>query len=98
MPSVSDAVHEAAEDMRALKGGLISRVTIHAIDRNGDQPGDPVLAAKAIIQAVTSENPPLHLLLGALAYQRAATKIENLQKDFEAWRDIALATDFDAAR
>jgi L-asparaginase / beta-aspartyl-peptidase len=34
--SVSDAVHEAAEDMRALKGGLISRVTIHAIDRNGD--------------------------------------------------------------
>jgi L-asparaginase / beta-aspartyl-peptidase len=33
--SVSDAVHEAAEDMRALKGGLISRVTIHAIDRNG---------------------------------------------------------------
>jgi NAD(P)-dependent dehydrogenase (short-subunit alcohol dehydrogenase family) len=70
----------------------------YAIDRNGDQPGDPVLAAKAIIQAVTSENPPLHLLLGALAYQRAATKIENLQKDFEAWRDIALATDFDAAR
>jgi L-asparaginase / beta-aspartyl-peptidase len=34
--SVSDAVHEAAEDMRALKGGLISRVTIHAIDRKGD--------------------------------------------------------------
>src|SRR3984957_5574302 len=34
--SVSDAVHEAAEDICALKGGLISRVTIHAIDRNGD--------------------------------------------------------------
>jgi L-asparaginase / beta-aspartyl-peptidase len=33
---VSDAVYEAAEDMRALKDGLISRVTIHAIDRNGD--------------------------------------------------------------
>jgi len=30
--SVADAVYEAAEDMRALKGGLISRVTIHAID------------------------------------------------------------------
>jgi beta-aspartyl-peptidase (threonine type) len=34
--SVSDAVYEAAEDMRALKGGLISRVTIHAVDRRGD--------------------------------------------------------------
>jgi len=30
--TVADAVHEAVEDMRALRGGLISRVTIHAID------------------------------------------------------------------
>jgi len=30
--SVADAVGEAVADMRALKGGLISRVTIHAID------------------------------------------------------------------
>jgi len=29
---VDDAVGEAVEDMRRLKGGLISRVTIHAID------------------------------------------------------------------
>jgi L-asparaginase / beta-aspartyl-peptidase len=34
--SVADAVFEAAEDMRALKGGLISRVTIHAIDARGN--------------------------------------------------------------
>jgi beta-aspartyl-peptidase (threonine type) len=34
--SVADAVGEAVEDMRALKGGLISRVTIHAIDARGD--------------------------------------------------------------
>ena len=34
--SVADAVHEAANDMRALKGGLISRVTIHAIDTRGN--------------------------------------------------------------
>ena len=34
--SVDDAVGEAAEDMRALKGGLISRVTIHAIDTKGN--------------------------------------------------------------
>ena len=33
--SVEEAVFEAANDMRALKGGLISRVTIHAIDRAG---------------------------------------------------------------
>ena len=33
---VADAVHEATEDMRALRGGLISRVTIHAIDARGN--------------------------------------------------------------
>jgi L-asparaginase len=32
---VADAVYEAAEDMRALRGGLLSRVTIHAIDAKG---------------------------------------------------------------
>jgi L-asparaginase len=34
--SVADAVREAVEDMRALKGGLISRVTVHAIDARGN--------------------------------------------------------------
>ena len=33
---VADAVGEAVEDMRALKGGLISRVTVHAIDAKGN--------------------------------------------------------------
>jgi L-asparaginase / beta-aspartyl-peptidase len=33
--TVADAVLEAVEDMRALKTGLISRVTIHAIDPRG---------------------------------------------------------------
>jgi L-asparaginase len=33
--SVADAVGEAIEDMRAMRGGLLSRVTIHAIDTRG---------------------------------------------------------------
>src|ERR1700733_6664503 len=33
---VTDAVLEAVEDMRALKTGLINRVTIHAIDATGN--------------------------------------------------------------
>jgi beta-aspartyl-peptidase (threonine type) len=33
--SVEEAVMEAVEDLRQLKGGLIQRVTIHAIDRDG---------------------------------------------------------------
>ena len=33
---VADAVMEAVDDMRRLKGGLIGRVTIHAIDNKGN--------------------------------------------------------------
>ena len=34
--SVDDAVREAADDMRAMKGGLLSRITVHAIDAKGN--------------------------------------------------------------
>lgn len=65
-----------------------------ATERNGNQPGDPARAAEAIIQAVTSEHPPLHLLLGRFAYERATAKLEILRKEFETWRDVTLGADF----
>jgi len=33
--SVEKAVYEAVEDLRALEGGLLNRITIHAIDHQG---------------------------------------------------------------
>jgi NAD(P)-dependent dehydrogenase (short-subunit alcohol dehydrogenase family) len=66
----------------------------YATDRNGRQQGDPALAADAIIKAVTAENPPLHLPLGAMAYERANAKLDELKKEFAVWRDVALATDY----
>jgi NAD(P)-dependent dehydrogenase (short-subunit alcohol dehydrogenase family) len=62
--------------------------------RNGRQPGDPVRAAKAIIAAVTAERPPLHLLLGAIAFERAGKKLAALRDEMELWRRVGLATDF----
>jgi NAD(P)-dependent dehydrogenase (short-subunit alcohol dehydrogenase family) len=66
-----------------------------ASTRDGKQPGDPSRAATAIIKAVTSEKPPLHLLLGRFAYDSATAKTERLQKEFEAWREVTLAADFE---
>ena len=34
--SLPDALYEAAEDMRALQGGLIHGIALHAIDRDGN--------------------------------------------------------------
>jgi len=69
---------------------------VNASTRNGKQPGDPVRAAEAIIKAVTSENPPLHLLLGRFAYDRVHVKLEAMHKDFETWREVTMGADFPA--
>lgn len=61
---------------------------------SGKQPGDPVRAVQAIIQAVESANPPHHLLLGNSAYELAMAKLEELRKDFTAWEAVARGADF----
>ncbi len=63
-------------------------------ERSGKQQGDPVRGAEAIIKAVTSENPPLHLLLGKPAIGLAEKKIALLQKDFADWKDLTLSADY----
>lgn len=61
---------------------------------SGNQPGDPVRAAKAIVQAVEAENPPLHLLLGRAALRGARAKVEVLKTDFDAWSEVTEGADF----
>jgi NAD(P)-dependent dehydrogenase (short-subunit alcohol dehydrogenase family) len=64
---------------------------------SGNQPGDPVRAAKAMIQVVEAENPPLRLLLGANALIGARIKLEELKHDFDTWADVTEGADFPKA-
>ena len=61
---------------------------------SGNQPGDPERAAKAIVKAVESEDPPLRLLLGTAAMKGARIKLEELKKDFDAWEETTINADF----
>lgn len=49
---------------------------------DGNQPGDPEKAAAAMIKIAFDETPPVHLLLGEDAYNRAMQKLEILDKTF----------------
>lgn len=62
---------------------------------DGQQIGDPEKAAAAMISLASMPNPPLHLLLGNDAFQRATNKLESLQKEFRDWKAITISTDFD---
>jgi len=64
---------------------------------SGNQPGDPVRAAKAMIQVVEAENPPLRLLLGVAALKGARVKLEELKHDFDTWAEVTEGADFPIA-
>lgn len=65
------------------------------LNMDGKQIGDPEKAAAAMISLASMPNPPIHLLLGNDAFQRANSKIESLQKEFKDWKAITISTDFD---
>ena len=60
---------------------------------DGKQIGDPEKAAEAIIAAVTSENPPLRLVLGKYANDKARKKLASTANELAAWEHVGLPTD-----
>jgi NAD(P)-dependent dehydrogenase (short-subunit alcohol dehydrogenase family) len=64
------------------------------LERSGQQAGDPLKAALAIMQVVASPTPPAHLLLGRDAVQLVKEKLAALQAEIQQWETVSLGTDF----
>lgn len=67
----------------------------HQNDINFQQPGDPDKAASVMIETASMQQPPIHLFLGPDAYELAEVKMQSVQKDLDAVRHLATATNFD---
>lgn len=65
---------------------------------NGSQPGDPAAAAKAIIDLIDQEKPPVRLVLGNYATTVLSKKLAAQESELAAWRDIGIATDVAPAK
>jgi NAD(P)-dependent dehydrogenase (short-subunit alcohol dehydrogenase family) len=76
--------------------GTVGKALDSLAAANGKQAGDPVLGARAILAAVDSANPPLHLLLGSDALRRAREKLDNLIDEIDRWETVTRSTDFGA--
>jgi NAD(P)-dependent dehydrogenase (short-subunit alcohol dehydrogenase family) len=61
---------------------------------DGKQPGDPVRAAEAIIQAIEAEKPPLRLALGQMALDHIRAALDAEATELDAWAHLSAATDF----
>ena len=86
----ANEVQNEIEDYKTTAGANKDNIRAYS----GNQPGDPVRAAQAIIKVVEAENPPLRLLLGAAALKNARKKIEELAHDFDAWEETTVGADF----
>lgn len=64
---------------------------------DGEQPGDPVKAAAAILDLTLSNDPPVHLVLGGDALDMAREKNARFMQELERNASITVATDLDDA-
>jgi len=62
-------------------------------DNNGSQPGNPDLAAQALLDTLAREDPPFRLLLGNVAYDVAVDRYEARLKEFRAGEQVARGAD-----
>ena len=74
----------------ALTAGAIEQ---RIRDLSGNQPGDPDLAAQAMIKIVESANPPLRLLLGRIAITGFRMKLDAVRKELDTWEAVGAACD-----
>lgn len=66
-----------------------------ATDSNYGQQGDPLKAAKIIVDLANREDLPERIQLGANAFEDVAAKLARTARDQETWRTISLSADFD---
>jgi NAD(P)-dependent dehydrogenase (short-subunit alcohol dehydrogenase family) len=64
---------------------------------SGQQPGDPVRAAEAVIRVMQSPTPPAHLVLGRDGVESAERHLRSMLNDIDRWRKTSLSADFQAA-
>jgi len=76
---------------------VVDPIEAYLYGGDGKQPGDPAKAAEAMIAAVESDDPPLHLLLGADAIGLWEQKQADFSAELERWRAVGEATGFDGA-
>jgi NAD(P)-dependent dehydrogenase (short-subunit alcohol dehydrogenase family) len=82
--TIADYAETAAARMQATR------------QNDGRQAGDPQRAAEAMIHITQIEQPPRHLVLGAMGVNAVTSSLKTRLDEIEAWREAGIATDFPA--
>src|SRR5690242_14172839 len=72
---------------------IAKRRRAQAEENNGQQPGNPELAARALLETLDREDPPFRLLLGNVAHDVAVDRYERRLAEFRAGEATARGAD-----
>ena len=72
---------------------LAERRSAQQEENNGSQPGNPDLAAQALLDTLERDDPPFRLLLGNVAYDVAVDRYETRLHEFRAGEQVARGAD-----
>jgi NAD(P)-dependent dehydrogenase (short-subunit alcohol dehydrogenase family) len=62
-------------------------------EKSGKQLGDPAKAARAMLEAIASDAPPAHLLLGSDALKLVRGKLSSFEDEIGKWEAVTVSTD-----
>ena len=65
--------------------------------RNGQQPGDPVKLAEAVVHLASEPEPPMRFVAGSIAFDSIGAKLAGMQSELARWRSLSVGTDGDYA-
>lgn len=86
----STSLREGRAEYDAVVGATARRQR----DYDGQQPGDPALAAQAILQLAAMPQPPLRLALGSDAVAAIEAADGRRLDELQRWRALSASTDF----
>lgn len=72
---------------------LAKRRSSQQEQNNGSQPGNPDLAAQALLDTLDRDDPPFRLLLGNMAYDVAVDRYQTRLEEFRAGEQVARSAD-----
>ncbi len=74
--------------------GTVGRSREMLQEMDGRQPGDPARAARAIIRAVESDEPPRRLPLGRMALDTIRATLNTRLVELDVWAELTASSDF----
>ncbi|GAB3956322.1 hypothetical protein GCM10027614_68180 [Micromonospora vulcania] len=80
---------EFGADYQQTVGEWLDRFAAYS----GNEPGDPARMAKAIVDVVDAQEPPLRLLLGSDALEIAVKSEEGRLEEARKWAEVSRSTD-----